>query len=185
MIWLGFKLVLNSGREARGRLAAAIDRVRTSLERFSGPGRTPLIRPQILDVASPTDRELQRLAYAGLLFSIAVAACSLAVSAIGSIVERRRPLGLLRLAGMPMRSLQALIAYEAALPLVGVSLLSAALGLFVADRVLRLISRYSLQTPSLGYFMVVLGGMLAALGILAMTLPLMRKLTDLDTARFE
>lgn len=156
MFWLGFKLVLNSGREARGRLAAAIDRVRTSIERFSGPGRTPSTRPQIVDVASPTDRELQRLAYAGLL----------------------------RLARMPMLNLQALVAYEAALPLVGVSLLSAALGLFVADRVLRLISRYSLQTPSLGYFIVILGGMLAALGILAMTLPLMRKLTDLDTAQF-
>ena len=77
-----------------------------------------------------TNAETVALAIVGL--TLLVAACSLAVTAGGSIVERRRPFTLLRLSGASGRTLYRVVLLESLLPLVTASLVAAATGVGVA-----------------------------------------------------
>ena len=54
------------------------------------------------------------------------------------ILERRRQFALLRSAGMPVSRLRALVLLQAGAPLVAVAVFSAALGIVVAQAILRL-----------------------------------------------
>ena len=61
----------------------------------------------------------------GLVGTLLVAGCSLAIAVVSGVVERRRALALLRLSGMPMSRLQTMAILEAAVPLVVVTVLAA------------------------------------------------------------
>ena len=83
--------------------------------------------------------EFGRVVALGLLASLILAGCSLAVAVTTSILERRRQFALLRSAGMPVSRLRALVLLQAGAPLVAVALFSAALGIVVAQIVVRLV----------------------------------------------
>ena len=77
------------------------------------------------------------------------------------------------------------MALEAALPLLLVSVAAAATGLLAADLFLRAQLDESLRPPGAGYYVAIAAGLAFALGIIAATFPLLRRITGPETARNE
>ena len=101
--------------------------------------------------------EFGRVVGLGLIGTLVLAGCSLAVAVSTSVLERRRQFALLRSAGMPVSRLRALVLLQAGAPLFAVAVLSAVLGIVVAQVILRLatVDAVPWPDPSLG---VTLGG---------------------------
>jgi hypothetical protein len=134
-----------------------------------------------------TNAETVALALVGL--TLFVAACSLAVTAAGSIVERRRPFTLLRLSGAPRPTLYRVILLESVLPLVSASLVAAATGIGVAVPLVRAVPKLrneaGLALPGPTYYVAMGLGLVFALAVISSTLPLLSRLTQPNNARFE
>ena len=120
-----------------------------------------------------------------IIASLIIAASSLAVSVASGLVERKRPFSLLRLTGAPIGVLRRVVALEAAAPLVAVAVLSGGTGLLAAHLFLRSQLSESLQPPGAHYYLIVVAGIVAALGIIASTLPLLERITGPEVARNE
>ena len=120
-------------------------------------------------------------------FSLLVAGCSLAVSVGGSLVERKRPFSLLRLTGTPLTALYKVVILDSALPLLIASVIAVGVGFGVAIAVVKtLVPAHTRTTyPEPVYYMVMSAGLAVALLAIAMTLPLLGKLTQPEDARFE
>ena len=166
---------------------SAIERVRTALE-VSLPRTTANIGPPstLSEISPDAQQQLagyQRLAVLAIVASLPIAACSLAVSVAAGLTDRKRPFSLLRLSGTPLAVLRRVVALEAALPLIVVSVLSAGTGLVAADLFLHAQLDESLRPPGGGYYAAVTIALLAALGIIAATLPLLARITGPEVAR--
>ena len=163
----------------------AIEQTRTTLE-VAYPHLGP---PSTIDEISPANSELiagwRQLADVAIVASLVIAACSLAVSVAGGLVERKRPFSLLRLTGTPLGVLRRVVALEAAVPLVVVAVTAAGTGLLAAHLFLRSQLRESLTPPGGNYYLVVAAGLALALGIVASTLPLLARITGVEAARNE
>jgi hypothetical protein len=165
---------------------AAIEQARTVIEtalrdKGSGP-YTPR------DLATEGRRTLalwQQLASVVILTTLPIAGCSLAVSVAGGLVERKRPFSLLRLTGVPLKALRNVVALESAAPLVASAAVAVVAGLVASDLFLRSQMHYRLIPLSGGYYAIVGAGIAASLGIIASTLPLLRRITGPETARNE
>jgi hypothetical protein len=127
----------------------------------------------------------QRLADVVTVGALCIAGCSLAVSVVGGLTDRRRPFSLLRLAGVPLRSLRRSLALETAVPLLSVAGVAAVMGFVAAALFLRSQMDYALSPPGRGYFVTVLVGLAASLAVVATTMPLLGRLTGPETARNE
>jgi predicted lysophospholipase L1 biosynthesis ABC-type transport system permease subunit len=165
--------------------AATFERVRTEIE-ASAPAAAPVTDADL----SAYDRQLlvrlQRLSNVGLLLALLVAGCSLAVAVSAGLIERKRPFALLRLTGAPASSLGRVVLAEAAAPLLLAAAASAGLGLAVAAMILKVLGvPGGWGPPGLSYWAALAGGVLLALFGAAATLPLLKRLTSLETARFE
>ncbi len=134
-----------------------------------------------------TNAETVALAVVGL--TLLVAACSLAVTAGGSIVERKRPFTLLRLSGAPGRTLYRVILLESLLPLVTAALVAAATGVGVAIPLVKALPKLrnepNLALPGPVYYVAMGVGLLVALAVISSTLPVLARVTQPDNARFE
>ena len=164
---------------------AAIEHVRTTLER---------VFPKSLGFAPQTVRErnarssrqidrYRQLADVVLLASLPIAGCSLAVCIVGGLAERRRPFSLLRLTGAPLGVLRRVVGLEAAVPLLLSVVVAAGTGLLAAALFLHAQLQQTLQAPTLGYYALIIGGVVASLAVIASTLPLLARLTGPDGAR--
>jgi len=127
----------------------------------------------------------RQLADVAIIASLFIAACSLAVSAAAGLIDRKRPFSLLRLTGTPLGVLRHVVALETALPLLLVAATAAGNGLLAAHLFLRAQLDESLQPPGAGYYLAVAAGLILALGTIAATLPLLRRITGPETARNE
>lgn len=169
--------------------SAAIERARTALETLLPNDSGYVGPPSTLNEISPDAQQqltgYERLAALAIIASIPIAACSLAVSVATGLSERKRPFSLLRLAGTPLTVLRRVVAIEAAVPLLLVAALSAAAGLVAADLFLHAQLDESLRAPDTAYYAAVTAALLAALGIIAATLPLLNRMTGPDVARNE
>ncbi len=125
----------------------------------------------------------KQLANVIILTSLPIAGCSLAVSVAGGLAERKRPFSLLRLAGTPLGLLRRVITLEAAGPLIISAVVSAGAGLLTAQLFLRAQLYETLQPPSVQYYLIIIGGLVASLAVIASTLPLLRRITGPETAR--
>ncbi len=147
---------------------AALERIRTKVDTIA-PRRVTV--PQTLgqlSAASIRDAtQLQHLGDLTILISVILAGCSLAVAVAGSLVERKRPFALLRLTGMPIRSLRRVVLLEAAVPLIGLTISSAAAGLLTAELLLRALRSATIRTPGLPYYLTVLAGIAIALALVS------------------
>lgn len=164
--------------------ATAIEQARTLLESAypmtGGPPQT------IREMSSHNDTtEWQQLANVMILASLVVAGCTLAVSVVGGLDERRRPFSLLRLTGVPLSMLRRVVALESAVPLLVVALVSIAAAFVAAELFLRAQMDYTLRPPGVPYYVTVIAGLVVSLGIIAGTLPLLKRITGPDTARNE
>lgn len=120
------------------------------------------------------------------------AGCSIAVTVGGSLVERRRSFTMLRISGVSLKTLYRVVLFEAIMPLIMVSLVGAGVGLGVGAPVIKaLLINLSSKTisipvhPSMGYFIAIGSGLALAIGLVSATLPLLKRITRPETARFE
>jgi hypothetical protein len=163
--------------------ASTVERVRTVLEREFPTRFPPLTIGEMRHENDRTIDNFRRLANVVLFASLPIAGCSLAVSVAGGLAERRRPFTLLRLTGVPLALLRRVVGLEAVVPLVISVVVSAAAGLVAAGLFLRAQLDETLQPPGAGYFAVICAGVAVSLGVVAIALPLLGRLTGPESAR--
>lgn len=125
---------------------------------------------------------------AGLLLVLFVAGCSLAVAAAGSLIERKRPFGLLRVSGMSVRTLVGVVLYETIVPLLAATVLAAGLALLTVHVLVG--SLGTLPAPdvpplSSSYYALLAAGLIVVLTIISSTLPILAAITKPSNVRFE
>jgi hypothetical protein len=117
-----------------------------------------------------------------MAFVLLVAACSLTVATVSGLMERRRPFALLRASGARLGELRRIVLLETGLPLV-----ITALGGVGTAMLLLYVStpREEWVLPEVGFVAGLGIGVLAALAVSSLALPLMDVTTRHDSARFE
>ncbi|MEU5781222.1 FtsX-like permease family protein [Micromonospora lupini] len=166
--------------------AAAVERTRTVLEvAFPTFWVGPNVPGDFESEFADTLRGWEQLANVIIVASLALGGCSLAVSVIGGLTERRRPFSLLRLSGAPVRVLRRVVALESAVPMLAVAALAIGMGLLAAHLFLRAQMGYTLIAPEPRFYVIVVVGLVACLGVIASTLPLLERVTGPETARSE
>ncbi|MFE9658357.1 FtsX-like permease family protein [Micromonospora sp. NPDC006431] len=129
--------------------------------------------------------QFQQLANVVMLASLPIAGCSLAVSVAGGLSDRKRPFSMLRLTGARLSTLRRVVALETVVPLLLVAAVAIGMGFLAAHLFLRAQLDYTLLAPHLSFYLMVAGGLAVSLGIIASTLPLLRRITGPETARNE
>ncbi|WP_330467010.1 FtsX-like permease family protein [Micromonospora zamorensis] len=166
--------------------AATIERSRTALETALPAFRVaPNVPGDFESEFANTLRGWEQLANVIIIASLALGGCSLAVSVIGGLTERRRPFSLLRLSGAPVRVLRRVVALESAVPMLAVAAVAIGMGLLAAHLFLRAQMGYTLIAPEPRFYVIVVVGLAACLGVIASTLPLLERITGPETARSE
>ncbi|MET9398502.1 FtsX-like permease family protein [Kitasatospora sp. NPDC002965] len=161
---------------------AAMEQVRTLLSR-AFPDQ---VARMVDDWGSSQQQQLagwRQLADVVLLTTLPIAGCSLAVSVVAGLSDRRRPFAMLRLTGAPLGLLRRVVGLESALPLLVVAAVSTGTGFGAAAMFLKSQMGYDLVSPGAVYFVLVVLGLAASLGIIASTLPLLKRITGPEAAR--
>jgi hypothetical protein len=127
----------------------------------------------------------KQLANVVILVSMCIAGCSLAVSVVGGLNDRKRPFSLLRLTGVSLGTLRRVVVLETAVPLLVIAAVAIGTGFLAAELFLKSQLDYTLRAPGAGYYLAVLAGLAASLGVIASTLPLLKRITGPETARNE
>jgi hypothetical protein len=144
---------------------------------------------EIAQIRNNDDTNAENVVLALVGLTLLMAACSLAVTVGGSIVERRRPFTLLRLSGTSGPTLYRVVVLESVLPLVSASLVAAVTGIGVAIPLVKALPKLdnepNLALPGLAYYVAMGSGLVIALLIISSALPLLRRVTQPNTARFE
>lgn len=164
---------------------AAVETVRTLLARAYPADDPPSTVAEDRTRMSSQLDGFRRLADVVIAVSFPIAGCSLAVSVAGGLSDRKRPFSLLRLTGVRLRTLRLVVLLESAVPLVAVAVVAIATGFLAAQLFLQAQMGYSLHPPGASYYALVTGGVLAALVVIAGTLPLLSRLTGPENARNE
>lgn len=160
------------------------DRARTAIV-HALPGAVPRLGAEQDAEADRELVQLNRLVNLALALTLTIAGCSLAVAVAAGIIERKRPFSLLRLAGMRLAELQRTAMIEAAAPLLLIALASAVLGLATSAVIVGVGGGIVWELPSIGYWVGLGAGLALALGVAAVTLPLLGRTTAPSTVRFE
>jgi hypothetical protein len=175
---------------------ATLERVRTFLaihappDTSAGPGiaaTPPRTYGEAIAIRSGRADVLQRLVYLAVDLTILVAACSLAVAIGGGLVDRKRPFTLLRVSGTPARTLYRVVFLEAIVPLAAATLVAAALAYGMSILTVVKLAPPGTPVPLLGhvYYATMGAGLAIALIVIGVTLPLLKRMTGPDNARFE
>jgi hypothetical protein len=165
--------------------APAIERARTMLEVAYPQPFPPLTDAEWNALNTRTLTGWKQLANVVILASLAIAGCSLAVSVAGGLTDRKRPFSMLRLTGVPLGVLRRVVALESAVPLLAAAVVAVGTGFLAAHLFLTAQMGYSLRPPGAAYYVIVFAGLAVSLGIIASTLPLLRRITGPETARNE
>ncbi len=169
---------------------ATLERVRTFLithTRDSVAGTAPRTFGEAVQARLGVADTVQRLVDVAVLLTLLVAGCSLAVSAGGGLVERKRPFTMLRLAGTPTGTLYKVVLTEAVLPLVAATLVAAATAYGISVLTIKKMAPAGTPMPLLGhvYYLTTGAGLAASLVVILATLPLLGRITGLENVRFE
>ncbi|MFG1808045.1 FtsX-like permease family protein [Streptomyces sp. NPDC049040] len=164
---------------------SAIERARTILARtYPGPDLPYTVHEDHADRGSEL-AGYRQLAYVVVLVSFPIAGCSLAVSVAGGLRDRKRPFSLLRLTGVQLRVLRRVLLLESAVPLLAVAVVAVGTGFLAAQLFVRAQFAYSIRPPGIQYYALVATGLVLSLGVIASTMPLLRRMTGPETARNE
>jgi ABC-type antimicrobial peptide transport system permease subunit len=147
---------------------------------------------EVAEIRNNDDANVGRAVLAVVVLTLVTAGCSLAVTVGGSLVERKRSFTLLRVSGVSLGTLYRVVLLEAALPLVVASFASAGIGLGVGIPTVKALLK-NLEPngtnipvlPSLGYYITLAAGLTVSLGLVVITLPLVKRITRPEEARFE
>jgi hypothetical protein len=169
---------------------AAIERARTLLE--TGIADAPYESTPLTIAEANSQRgnaqltaQYRQLADVVILTSLPIAGCTLAVSVVAGLNDRRRPFALLRLTGAQLSTLRRVVVLESAVPLLLGAAAAMGTGFLAAFLFLRSQLDQTLQPPGWAYAGVVAAGLVAALAVLASTLPVLARLTGPENARAE
>jgi hypothetical protein len=165
--------------------SGSLERARTSLERAFPFQGTAVVVESVDPSTSRLLTMIQDMTDVVVVASLIIAACSLAVNIAAGLGERRRPFSLLRLTGVPTAVLRRVVALESALPLLIVAAVSIVAGLVSAALYLSSQVGIAFRIPGTAFWVTVLGGLAASLGIIASTFPLLSRITGPEVARNE
>jgi hypothetical protein len=165
--------------------ASTIERARTVIEATFPQGRFPSTVGEFEGDFARSLVQWQQLANVVILASLPIAGCSLAVAVAGGLSDRKRPFSMLRLTGVQLGVLRRVVALESAVPLLVVAAVAIGTGFLAAHLFLTSQLDYSLRPPGIAYYLIVVAGLAASLGIIASTLPLLKRITGPETARNE
>ncbi|MET7749645.1 FtsX-like permease family protein [Micromonospora sp. NPDC005367] len=162
---------------------SAFEQVRTMLINAFPLGRFPASVGEWEANSARQMVQFQQLANVVMLASLPIAGCSLAVSVAGGLSDRKRPFSMLRLTGVQLRTLRRVVGLETVVPLLTVAAVAIGMGFLAAHLFLRAQLDYTLLAPKPSFYLMVAAGLAVSLGIVASTLPLLRRLTGPETAR--
>jgi hypothetical protein len=128
--------------------------------------------------------EIGRIVAIGLVGTLALAGCSLAVAVTTATLERRRQFVFLRSAGMSASGLRATILLQAGVPLVAVAGASAVLGVIVGIAVVW-IAGGTVVLPDASMVGVLGASLAVAMLIVSLTLPPLERMTRPSSLRHE
>jgi hypothetical protein len=175
---------------------ATLERVRTYLA-VNAPSRAgggygssptpPRTFGETLQIRTARAATFEKILYAAVALTLIVAGCSLAVSVGGGLVDRKRPFTLLRVSGTPVSVLSRVVLFEAAVPLAAATVVAAAIAYGTALLAFLRLAPVGTAIPQLGrdYYTIMGIGLVAAFGVIMLTLPLLRRMTAPSTIRFE
>ncbi|MGH3150203.1 MAG: FtsX-like permease family protein, partial [Streptosporangiaceae bacterium] len=167
--------------------AAAIERTRTVLENADAYASLngPSTIGDLVGQDHSANNAYQQLANTVILISLPIAGCTLAAGIAGGLADRKRPFSLLRLTGARLAMLRRVVALEGAVPLLAVAVVAIATGFGGAAMNASLQQDRGIVAPGTAYYLLTAGGILAALGIIAATFPLLARITGPEVARNE
>jgi len=171
--------------------AATLERVRTFLAVHTAqyPDQQPPAKTfgESVQIRTARAATAQRLFYIAVALTLLVAGCSLAVAIGGSMVERKRPFGLLRVSGTPVGALYRVVLLEGVLPLAAATVIAAGTAYALVVLAVGKIAPKGTPTPVLGhvYYLTLGTGLLVSLLVIVITMPLLGRITGPAQARFE
>jgi hypothetical protein len=165
----------------------AVEQARTVLENAHAyPGvSTPSTIGDLVAQDNSKNNDYQQLANLVILVSLLIAGCTLAAGIAAGLADRKRPFSLLRLTGARLATLRRVVALEGAVPLLAVAAVAIGTGFGAAAMNASLQQQHPMVAPGAAYYLLIAGGILAALGIIAATFPLLARITGPEVARNE
>ena len=165
----------------------AVEQARTVLENAHAyPGvRTLSTIGDLVAQDNSTNSDYQQLANAVILISLLIAGCTLAAGIAAGLADRKRSFSLLRLTGARLATLRRVVALEGAVPLLSVAAVAVGTGFAGAAMFASEAQQHPMVAPGAAYYLLTAGGILASLGIIAATFPLLARITGPEVARNE
>jgi FtsX-like permease family len=164
-----------------------VEQARTVLESapaYSAAG-PPSTIGDLIRQDNSANNAYQQLANTVILVSLPIAGCTLAASIAAGLADRKRPFSLLRLTGARLATLRRVVALESAVPLLAVAAVAIGTGFAASSEYASVAQHYPMVVPGAAYYLITAGGILAALGIIAATFPLLARITGPEVARNE
>jgi hypothetical protein len=166
---------------------SAVEQARTVLE--SAPAYTPVSAPStisgIIAQENSTDDDYQQLANVVILVSLPIAGCTLAAGIAAGLADRKRPFSLLRLTGARLATLRRVVTLEGAVPLLASAAVAIGTGFLAGAIYASEAQQHSMVAPALAYYLLTAAGIIASLGVIAATFPLLKRITGPEVARNE
>jgi hypothetical protein len=165
----------------------AVERARTVLENAHAyaSASPPSTLGDLIAQGNSTNDAYQQLANTIILVSLPIAGCTLATAIAGGLADRKRPFSLLRLTGARLAMLRRVVALESAVPLLAVAVVAIGTGFGAAAEYASVAQHYPMVAPGAAYYLITAGGILAALGIITATFPLLTRITGPEVVRNE
>ena len=168
---------------------ATLERVRTYLtvntapQPAGGQGSAPTpprTFGETLQIRLDRAATLEKIVYAAVALTLIVAGCSLAVAVGGGLVDRKRPFTLLRVSGTQVGVLSRVVMLEAAVPLLAATVVAAGIAYGTSILAFVRLAPAGTAIPQLGsdYYALMGIGLAVAFGVIAVTLPLLRRMTS-------
>ena len=165
----------------------AVEQARTVLENaraYPAPS-APSTLGDLVRQDNSSNNAYQQLANTVILVSLPIAGCTLAAAIAAGLADRKRPFSLLRLTGARLATLRRVVALESAVPLLAVAAVAIGTGFGASAEYASVAQHYPMVAPGIAYYLITAGGILAALGIIAATFPLLARITGPEVARNE
>ena len=166
---------------------SAVEQARTALAKANAYPSLgmPLTLGELTTDITTINNAYQQLVNVVILASLAIAGCTLAAAAAAGLADRKRPFSLLRLTGARLAMLRRVVTLESAVPLLAVAAVSVSAGFAAAAMFASVQLEHPLVAPGAAYYLLAAAGIVASLGIIAATFPLLRRMTGPEAARNE
>jgi hypothetical protein len=184
-------LAVDAVNVATNGTVPAVEQARTVLENAPGYSAAyladgvPSTVGELIAQSNPTNNGYQQLANTVILVSLPIAGCTLAAGIAAGLADRKRPFSLLPLTGARLAMLRHVVALESAVPLLAVAAVAIGTGFAAAAMYTSVEMQHPMVAPGAAYYLITAGGILASLGIIAATFPLLARITGPEVARNE